>query len=314
MRFGLQVIRFDWGGNPKNIGSKFGNIAQFVDQENFYSFWVMDHFFQMGGVFGEKDAPMLEGYTALAYVAALTKKVRIGTLVTGYLYRYPGILAKIVTTLDVLSGGRSYLGLGAGWYKEEANGLGVPFPSVSTRFEQLEETLQIIHQMWRDGHSPYRGQHYYLTEPINRPQPLQQPHPPILIGSEGEKMGIRLVAQYADACNFFFGTMLPDWSDWQYQRYQDSIPHLKRKWRILEEYCAKYGRNPKEVEFTVLGTIKPARDNQGNSPQELIDYFGKLKEIGVDHIILNIPNAHEIEPLEILAADVIPFIADRIIN
>ncbi|MBK6644252.1 MAG: TIGR03560 family F420-dependent LLM class oxidoreductase [Anaerolineales bacterium] len=311
MRLGLQIIRFDWDGNPQNIGAKLGSIAQFVDRENFYSLWVMDHFFQMGGIFGEKDAPMLEGYTALAYVAALTRKIRIGTLVTGYLYRYPGILAKTVTTLDVLSGGRSYLGIGAGWYEEEAIGLGTPFPSVSTRFEQLEETLQIIRQMWKDDPSPYQGEHYCLAEPINHPQPLQLPHPPILVGSEGEKIGIRLVAQYADACNFFFGAMLPDWSDWQYQRYQNSIPHLKRKWSILEEHCAKYGRSPKEIEFTVLGTIKPSHDNQGNSPQELIDYFGKLNEIGVDHIIVNIPNAHEMEPLEILAADVLPFITHR---
>jgi len=254
---------------------------------------------------------MLEGYTTLAYIAALTKKIRIGTLVTGYLYRYPGILAKTVTTLDVLSGGRSYLGIGAAWYEEEARGLGTPFPSVSTRFEQLEETLQIIHHMWRDDPSPYQGRHYCLAEPINHPQPLQRPHPPIMIGSEGEKKGIHLVAQYADACNFFFGAMLPDWDDWQYERYRDSIPRLQHKWRLLQEHCANLDRSPKEIEFTVLGTIKPSHNNQGNSPQELVDYFGRLNEIGVDHVIVNIPNVHEIEPLEILAADVIPFINDK---
>ena len=306
MKLGLQVINFDWEGNPENTGHKIGEIAQFIDQNNFYSMWVMDHFFQMGGVFGDKDAPMLEGYTTLAYVAALTKHIKIGTLVTGYLYRYPGILAKTVTTLDVLSGGRAYLGIGAAWYEEEAKGLGTPFPDVSTRFEQLEETLQIVHQMWKDDASPFEGNHYHLADPINHPQPLQRPHPPILIGSEGEKKGIRLVAQYANACNFFFGTMLPEWDEWQYQRYQESVPHLKHKWSVLEEHCANFDRNPEEVEFTALGTIKPSLSNDGNSPQELVDYFGKLKEIGVDHIIVNMPNTHEMEPLEILAEDVIP--------
>jgi F420-dependent oxidoreductase-like protein len=306
MKLGLQVIKFDWEGNSANIGQTIGEIAQFIDQNNFYSMWVMDHFFQMGGVFGEKDAPMLEGYTTLAYIAALTRKIKIGTLVTGYLYRYPGILAKMVTTLDVLSGGRAYLGIGAAWYEEEAKGLGVPFPGVSTRFEQLEETLQIVHQMWQDDASPFEGKHYHLTEPINHPQPLQKPHPPILIGSEGEKKGIRLVAQYANACNFFLGTMLPEWDEWQYQRYQESIPHLKHKWRVLEEHCSNIGRDPEEIEFTVLGTIKPSRNDEGNSAQELVDYFGKLQEIGVDHVIVNIPNTHEIAPLEILAEEVLP--------
>lgn len=306
MKFGLQVINFDWTGSPDNIGPKIGEIAQYIDQNGFYSMWVMDHFFQMGGVFGNKDAPMLEGYATLAYVAALTQKIKIGTLVTGYLYRYPGILAKTVTTLDVLSGGRAYLGIGAAWYEEEAKGLGTPFPNISTRFEQLEETLQIMHHMWQDNAAPFEGQHYQLTEPINRPRPLTKPHPPILIGSEGERKGLRLAAQYGDACNFFFGTMLPDWNEWQYERYQESIPHLKHKWQVLEDHCANLGRDPAEIEFTVLGTIKPTRHNDGNSPQELVDYFGKLKEIGVDHIIVNIPNTHEIEPLEILTEDVFP--------
>ena len=306
MKLGLQVIKFDWEGSPENIGQKIGEVAQFIDRNNFYSLWVMDHFFQMGGVFGKKEAPMLEGYTTLAYAAALTRNIKIGTLVTGYLYRYPGILAKTVTTLDVLSGGRAYLGIGAAWYEEEARGLGTPFPVVSTRFEELEETLQIVHQMWQDDPSPFEGEHYQLAEPINHPQPLQEPHPPIMIGSEGEKKGIRLVAQYADACNFFFGSMLPGWDEWQYQRYQESIPHLKHKWSVLEDHCADLDRNPEEIEFTTLGTIKPSRNNDGNSPQEIVDYFGKLKDIGVDHIIVNMPDTHEIEPLGILAEDVIP--------
>ncbi|MGD8457464.1 MAG: LLM class F420-dependent oxidoreductase [Anaerolineales bacterium] len=306
MKLGLQIINFDWDGNPENTGQKIGEIAQYIDQQNFYSLWVMDHYFQIGGVFGDKETPMLEGYTTLAYVAALTKNIKVGTLVTGYIYRYPGLLAKIVTTLDVLSGGRAYLGIGASWYEEEAKGLGTPFPEVSTRFEQLEETLQIVRQMWKDDPSPFEGKYFHLAEPINHPQPLQKPHPPILIGSEGEKKGLRLVAQYADACNFFIGAMLPEWDEWHYQRYQESVPHLKHKWDVLLEHCSNVGRDPKEIEFTVLGTIKPSRNNDGNSPQELIDYFGKLAEAGVEHIIVNMPNTHEMESLEILAKDVIP--------
>lgn len=308
MKLGLQIVRFDWEGHPQNIGSHLGKIAQFVDQQQFDSIWVMDHFFQMGGIFGDPDAPMLEGYTTLAYIAALTQQIKIGTLVTGYLYRYPGILAKTVTTLDVLSGGRAYLGIGAGWYEKEAKGLGAPFPSVSTRFEQLEETLQIVHQMWRDDHSPFVGKHFQLDEPICHPLPLQTPHPPIMIGSEGEKKGIKLVAKYADACNFYFGASFAEWGEWHYGRFQNAIPHLQHKWQVLENHCADMGRDPKEIEFTALGTIKPTRDNSGNSAQELVDFFGKLHEVGVDHIIVNIPNTHEMEPLEILAEDVLPII------
>ena len=306
MKLGLQIIRFDWNGSPQNIGLQLGKIAQLVDQHDFYSLWVMDHFFQMGGAAGEPDAPMLEGYTTLAYLAALTKQIKIGTLVTGYLYRYPGILAKTVTTLDVLSGGRAYLGIGAGWYEDEAKGLGTPFPSVTIRFEQLEETLQILHQMWRDDPAPFHGEHYQLTQPLNRPQPLQTPHPPILIGSEGEKKGLRLVAKYGNACNFYFGSMFPEGGEWHHERYQNSLAHLQRKWDVVQEHCAALGRNPNEIEFTVLGTVKPSQ----NSIQELIDYFGELYNIGVDHIIVNMPNVHEIRPLEILATEVIPVIND----
>lgn len=156
MHLGLQIVRFDWDGSPQNIGPHLSKIAQAADQGNFHSLWVMDHFFQMGGIFGERDAPMLESYTTLAYIAALTEQIKVGTLVTGYLYRYPGILAKTITTLDVLSGGRAYLGIGAAWYEAEAKGLGTPFPPVAMRFEQLEETLQLIHQMWADDPTPFQ--------------------------------------------------------------------------------------------------------------------------------------------------------------
>ena len=208
-----------------------------------------------------------------------------------------------MTTLDVLSGGRTYFGIGAGWYEEEALGLGTPFPRVTVRFEQLEETLQIVHQMWRDDVTPFVGKHFKLTEPINHPQPLTQPHPRILIGSEGERKGLRLVAQYADACNFYFGSMSPTAGEWHKARFQNSIAHLQHKWRVLERHCHNLDRDPSTIEFTVLGTIDPS---QGNTAQQIIDQFGKMREIGVDHVIVNIPNVHELKPLEMLVQDVLP--------
>lgn len=306
MRIGLQIVRFDWPGSPANIGSTLAEIARFVDTAGFDSLWVMDHFFQMGGIWGEADAPMLEGYSTLAYMAALTKNVTLGTMVTGYIYRHPGILGKTVTTLDALSGGRAWLGIGAGWYEREALGLGVPYPTTGTRFEQLEETLQIITQMWRDDRRPFAGKHFTLSEPINQPGPIQKPHPPILIGSEGEKKGLRLVAKYGNACNFHAGASFPAWGSWAFERYQNSRAHVAHKWQVLAQHCADLGRDPREIEFTTLNTIKPSRDGNGNSSQELIDYFGSLREVGVNHVIFNIPDVHTMAALEQLAADVVP--------
>ncbi len=204
MRIGLQVIAFNWAGSPQNIGAKLGEIARAADDAGFYSMWVMDHFFQMQS-FSDPHDPMLEGYTASAYMAAQTKRIKHGLMVTGGFYRYPGILIKTATTLDVLSGGRSYFGIGAGWYEREAQGLGVPFPPTGERMARLEEILQIAQHMWSGDESPYDGKYYQLAEPITRPQPLSQPHPPILIGGGGEKKTLRFVAQYGDACNLFAG-------------------------------------------------------------------------------------------------------------
>src|SRR6185437_3600761 len=168
----------------------------------FASIWVMDHFFQIA-MMGAPEEPMLESYSTLSYLAGATKRVKLGTMVTGVVYRHPGILVKTVTTLDVLSGGRAYLGIGAAWNEQEARGLGVPFPALKERFERLEETLQIAHQMWSGDRSPYNGRYYQLTDPLNSPQPLTKPHPPIMIGGGGEQKTLRLVAQYGDACNLF---------------------------------------------------------------------------------------------------------------
>jgi len=252
----------------------------------------MDHYFQIGYV-GPAEDPMLEGYSALSYLAGVTEKVKLGTLVTGVHYRHPGILLKTATTLDVLSGGRAYLGIGAGWFERESRGLGVPFPSTKERFEQLEEALQIAHQMWSSEVGPYHGHHYQLQETLNSPQALSRPHPPIMIGGMGERKTLRLVAQYADACNLFaYGGA-------------DLIRH---KLDVLRRHCEDLGRDYEEIERTALGTVNLAPD--GMTAEEVIEQCRELNEAGVQHLIFNMPNVHEIAPLETFGEKVIPAVAD----
>src|ERR1041385_2909798 len=171
MRIGLQVPSFTWPGGTAEIGTRLADIGRTADDAGFYSLWVMDHFFQIGMV-GPPEHAMLEGYSALSYLAGVTKRVKLGTLVTGVHYRHPGILVKTVTTLDVLSGGRAYLGIGAAWNEQESRGLGVPFPPLKERFERLKEPLKIAPRMWWEEVVPYEGKHYQPPEPLNRPQPL----------------------------------------------------------------------------------------------------------------------------------------------
>lgn len=306
MKIGLQLICFDWPGSPNNTSLKLAEIAKTADKAGFYSLWVMDHFFQMGGVFGSAEAPMLEGYTAISYLAGLTQQIKLGVLVTGNLYRHPGILVKSVTTLDVLSGGRAYFGIGAGWYEREAKGLGVPFPSLKERFERLEEALQITHQMWQGDTSPYHGKHYQLSEPINHPPPLSQPHPPILIGGEGEKKMMPLIARYGDACNFYFGATPNEWPEPHKARYQSRLDHLHKKLDILEKHCNKIGRSFKDIEKTVLGTIKLSSD--GIDATDVIELCRELTELGFHHVIFNMPNVLDIKPLEIFGQEIIPVV------
>ena len=202
MKLGLHVPNFKWPEGTEGLAGTLGEVAERVDTSGFASLSVMDHWFQMDAYAPATD-PMLEGYSALAWLAAKTSNVQLRLLVTGVTYRHPGLLAKTVTTVDVLSGGRAELGIGAAWYEREHVGLGVPFPSVSERFERLEEALQICHQMWSDNDGPYEGKHYQLAETLNSPQSLSQPHPPIMIGGMGEQKTLRFVAKYGDACNLF---------------------------------------------------------------------------------------------------------------
>jgi F420-dependent oxidoreductase-like protein len=292
MRIGLQVPNFSWPGGDGEIGSRLAEIGRTADDAGFASLWVMDHFFQIGMV-GGPDEPMLEGYSALSYLAGVTKRVKLGTLVTGVIYRYPGLLVKTVSTLDVLSGGRAYLGIGAAWNEQESRGLGVPFPPLKERFERLEEALQIAHQMWRDDRTPYAGTHYQLADPINHPQPLTKPHPPIMVGGGGEQKTLRLVAQYADACNLFarMGTDV-----------------LRGKLGVLRQHCDAVGRPYDQIEKTALGTVRLAPD--GEKPADVIALCRDLAGLGIQHVIFNMPNVSDLAPLEAFGREIIPAVAD----
>jgi F420-dependent oxidoreductase-like protein len=276
LRTSMSIADFSWPDGPERIGSHVGRLARIADQAGFHSLWVMDHFFQIG-MNGPPEDPMLEGYTALAFVAGQTERIRLGTLVTGAPYRHPGVLLKTVTSLDVLSGGRAWLGIGAAWNAVESAGLGIPFPPMAERFERLEETLRIAHQMWAGDRSAFEGTHYHLGDPLNSPNALQRPRPPILIGGMGERKTLRFVAKYADACNLFDILHTPD---------GETV--LKHKLAVLRDHCAEQGRSYDEIEKTVTGTVSLSRDGKGGaeSREQLLDRFGRLAALGFEHVIV----------------------------
>jgi F420-dependent oxidoreductase-like protein len=292
MKIGLQVPSFTYPQGISQLGSKLSEIARTADDAGYTSLWVMDHFFQIGQWLGPAENEMLESYSTLSYLAGFTKKVKLGALVTGAVYRYPGVLIKTVTTLDVLSGGRAYLGIGAAWNEEESTGLGIPFPPLAERFERLEETLQIAKQMWSGDDGKFNGKHYQLGRTLNSPQPISKPHPPILIGGMGEKKTLRLVAKYADACNFFAGT---------------STETLVAKMSVLKKHCEEIGRDYAEIEKTALDTVHIAA-HQMNAAH-VIERCRALAKIGIQHLIFNMPNTHDIAPLETFGREIIPAVA-----
>jgi F420-dependent oxidoreductase-like protein len=292
MKIGLQVPNFTWPGGPAGIAGTLAAIARAADEAGFASLWVMDHFFQIRGV-GAPENEMLEGYSALAYLVGLTQRVTLGTLVAGVIYRHPGILVKTVTTLDVLSGGRAWLGLGAAWNEQESRGLGIPFPPLKERFERLEEALQIAHHMWAGNRSPYAGKHYQLAEPINSPPPLARPHPPILVGGSGERKTLRLVAQYADACNLIA---------------RGSSEALRAKLDVLKRHCDEVGRDYATIEKTTLGSAYLAPGQM--TVAGVLEQCRSLAGLGVQHAIFNMPNVQEITPLEVFGREVIPVAAE----
>ncbi len=307
LKVGLHIGKFDWPGSPTNIGERLGTIAKIAEDNRFYSLWVMDHLFQLGTqygtIHGPVEAPMLDGYSTITYLAALTQKIKISLAMTCNFFRHPGLLVKIVSTIDVLSKGRTYLGIGAGWFEHEAKGLGIPFPSLAERFNRLEETLQIIKQMWNGNPDPYEGNYYRLSKPINNPQPLSAPHPPIMIGRGGEKKTLRLVAKYADACNIVVGSPVEEFGN-MYLSHDAAIYYLQRKINVLKKHCKDIGRPYDEIEKTVVTYIKLTSGSM--STDEIITFCGKLAELGFQHVIFNILNVHEITPLNILGKEVIP--------
>jgi F420-dependent oxidoreductase-like protein len=264
MKVGVQINRFDY---PKGVAirDRLTEIAVAADEAGFDSEWVMDHFFQIHQLGPETD-PMLEAYTTLGFMAAVTKKTMLGTLVTGVVYREPALLVKAVTTLDVLSGGRAYLGIGAGWNQSEAVALGLPTPLGNNRFDRLEEALQITKKMWSDDETPYEGKFYKLEHPMNHPQVIARPHPPIMIGGGGEQKTLRLVAQYGDACNLF------------------NVPELEHKLEVLKQHCEDVGRNYDEIEkttsmgFLISDAVKDVR--------RAVEEAKRLKKLGISHVIL----------------------------
>jgi len=292
MKLGLQIPSFTWPGGPEAIGPTLGRVVRDADDAGFDSIWVMDHFFQIRSV-GAVEEPMLEGWTTLGFMAANSSRARLGLMVGGVHYRYPGLWIKAATTLDVLSGGRAWLGIGAAWNEQESRGLGFPFPPLGERFEQLEDTLRMAHGMWtgeRGSEAALDGHHLHAMHLLNSPQSITRPRPPIMIGGGGEKKTLRLVAQYADACNVF-----------------GSPEMIARKYRILDEHCAAVGRDPAEIERSTLQGVNltPDGGRHGESADQVVDRFGELSDAGADAVIFSIPDVHDPDRIARLA-EVIP--------
>jgi len=286
MKIGLQIPDFSTPSGPERLGAELATVARTADDAGFEYIAVMDHFFQIPAV-GPAEKEMLEAYTTLGYLAACTSRAALLTVITGTVYREPGILAKIVTTLDVLSKGRAWLGIGAAWNEQESRGLGIPFPPVAERFERLEETLQICLQMWHGDEAPYHGKHYQLERPLNSPQSLSRPHPPIMIGGGGEKKTLRLVARYADACNVFAG--------------RDEA----RKLDVLRQHCEAVGRDYDTIYKTVYYAF-----NTSLGAQRIIDDLATLAGLGFDAAIGGVVNVWDVSPVEFIGSEIIPVVAD----
>jgi F420-dependent oxidoreductase-like protein len=287
VKIGLQIPDFT-GPGAARLGADLATVARTADDAGFEFIAVMDHFFQIGAV-GPPEHDMLEAYTTLGYLAGVTSRAKLITLVTGVVYRHPGILAKIVSTLDVLSGGRAWLGIGAAWNEEESRGLGIPFPPVAERFERLAETLQICLQMWRGDESPYQGAHFQLERPLSYPKALSAPHPPIMIGGSGERKTLRFVARYAQACNLFPG------------------PDLARKLDVLRAHCDTEGRDYDEIEKTCYFIFDVG--TKGENAGQVVDQLGNLAGLGFQAAIGAVANVWDVTPLEVIGAEVIPAVS-----
>jgi len=289
MKLGLHIPDYTWPGGSASLGHDLARVGRAAEEAGFDRVSVMDHFFQIGHL-GPPEHEMLEAYTTLGYLAAHTSRVKLLTLVTGVVYRQPGLLAKIITTLDVLSGGRAMLGIGAAWNEEEARGLGLFFPPIAERFEHLEDALRICLQMWSAEDGPFTGTHARLERTLNSPQAISRPHPPILIGGSGERKTLRLVARYAQACNLFPG------------------PDLDHKLDVLRQHCEAEGRDYDEIEKTVLFNFDVGE--RGEKVGEIVQQLRDLHRRGFEVAHGRVTDVWKITPLEIIGREVLPAIAE----
>ena len=292
MHIGLQIPSFKVPGGTAAIRPKLKEIVMTAEEAGFYSLWVMDHYYQIKGLFGEAYTdPMLEAYTTLGYFAGLTEKAYLGVLVTGVIYRHPSVLMKMVNTLDILSGGRAYLGIGAAWYEAEAKGYGIPYPSTSERFEQLEDNLKLAKALWDGNETSFAGKHFSTPAITNNPRPLSTPHPRIMIGGTGPNKTLRMVAQYADACNI---------GDWV------GTENMQKALDTLKKHCETLGREYTAIEKTSLCTVHLSGDDTVDS---IIRRIKELSTIGFTHAIFNMPDVYKITPLETFGKEIIPAVA-----
>ena len=289
MNIGLQIPSFKYPGGTAAIRPKLKEIVTTAEASGFHSLWVMDHFYQIKGMFGEAYTdPMLESYTTLGYFAGLTERAYLGVLVTGVIYRHPSVLLKMVNTLDILAGGRTYFGIGAAWYEDEAKGYGIPYPSTSVRFEQLEDNLQqLAKALWASDKTAFEGKHFAAPAITNNPRPLSTPHPRIMIGGTGPNKTLRMVAQYADACNI---------GDWV------GRANMQKALDNLKGHCEALGRDYDSVEKTALCTAHlSGKDTVTSITGRLQD----LAAMGFTHVIFNMPDVYEIAPLETFGKEII---------
>jgi F420-dependent oxidoreductase-like protein len=293
MNIGLQIPSFKVPGGTEAIRPKLKEIVTTAEESGFYSLWVMDHYYQIKGLFGEAYTdPMLEAYTTLGYFAGLTEKAYLGVLVTGVIYRHPAVLMKMVNTLDVLSSGRAYFGIGAAWYEDEARGNGIPYPPTSERFEHLEDSLKLAKALWNSDEISFTGKHFSAPAITNNPRPLSSPHPRIMVGGTGPNKTLRMVAEYADACNI---------GDWV------GTDNMQKALDTLKAHCDTLGRDYNTIEKTSLCTVNLSAKDTVSS---IVSQLKQLSRMGFTHAIFNMPDVYKITPLETFAKEIIPAVAE----
>jgi len=306
LKFGLQHPNFSFDGEGSQIVEKLRDLVEFAESYGFDSFWVMDHFHQIQNV-GEVQEPMLEGWTTQSVVAGFTSKIKLGTLVTGIVYRHPSVLAKVGATLDVLSKGRLFMGIGAAWNVDEATAYGIPFPPVKERMQRLEEAVQIIRKMWIEERATFSGKFYQLRDAYCNPKPIQKPHPPIMIGGSGERRTLKIAAKYGDACNIF-----------------GSVETVKKKLAVLREHCRTVGSDYDSIMKTKLGRVVIEKSKEKvmeaikglpedrrreyviyGTPDEVLQKVEAFKDAGIDYLIVNLEPDREFQSLELFANEVV---------